>query len=93
MRIILFVWLVAEAWLRGKKGKVFDVLLLLRLCGGDVAGVYLFDGLIGVDCGLLLVEGGQVLVDFLEGLFHFYFGTGQHQLAFNYFELYLTVIQ
>jgi hypothetical protein len=74
-------------------GCVFDVLLLLRLCGGDVAGVYLFDGLIGVDCGFLLVEGGQVLVDFLEGLFHFYFGTGQHQLAFNYFELYLTVIQ
>jgi hypothetical protein len=57
----------------GTIGGVFVLLVRLRLVWGDASGVYLLDGLIRVVGGILLVEGGHIFVNFLEGFFHFDF--------------------
>ena len=56
----------------------------------NVTRLHLLDPGVWIATGLPLPVGWHVLVHFLVGLFHLYFGTGQHQLI-NQFELCLTI--
>lgn len=58
--------------------RVFCLLLHVGLVGRDGARWYLLDGLIGVERGVFVLEGGHIFVNFLEGFFHFDFRACQH---------------
>jgi hypothetical protein len=65
----------------GEGGAIGSVACLVGV-GGSVVGL---EASVAIGGGLFVDVGGLVLVDFLEGLFHFDLGTGQHrQITLNY---------